>query len=59
MLTDDEIAEVLRSADDAEAVERLIRMTLDRGAPDNVTAIVVATHESTQLTFQPSNTVFP
>ena len=40
-VTDDRIAEVLKSEDDPDAAcRRLIELSLDSGAPDNVTAVV-------------------
>lgn len=55
VLSDDEIAAVLRESGeaDAQAVDRLIAMTLERGAPDNVTAIVIVTREQTLLSLTP------
>ncbi len=41
VLSDDTISEVLSSLDDEEAVRRLIELTKDGGAPDNVTAVVI------------------
>ncbi|WP_315760677.1 PP2C family protein-serine/threonine phosphatase [Sphingomonas sp. Y38-1Y] len=49
-LADAEIAGLLRTGD-AQAAERLVAATLDRGAPDNVTIVVVALNETTSLSF--------
>lgn len=46
---DREIESVLGDADPASRVKRLVTMTLDRGAPDNVTVITVGVRETTQL----------
>ncbi|WP_326523457.1 PP2C family protein-serine/threonine phosphatase [Sphingomonas sp.] len=60
VLNDHEIAAQLRLADSHESVERLIAKTLERGAPDNVTTIVVATREPTLVPLAPlSQTVYP
>ncbi len=54
-VSDEEITTVLRESrdSDAEAVDRLIAKTLEHGAPDNVTTIVVVTHEATLLSLSP------
>jgi serine/threonine protein phosphatase PrpC len=49
-VTDAEIAEVLSTTPNhAEAREKLTQMTLDRGAPDNVTIAIVGLNETTIL----------
>jgi len=46
-IPDDAIAEVLRSfPDPAQAACKLVALTLSRGAHDNVTAVVIAVHDS-------------
>ena len=40
-VTEDEIAEILRKEDLAEACQSLIDLTLERGATDNVTLVVI------------------
>lgn len=45
VMTDEEIAAVVCEAEPEAAGERLVRTVLDRGAPDNVTIIVVAVQE--------------
>ncbi len=37
--------------DQSEAIEALFARALDRGAPDNVTAILVGVQETTRLEF--------
>lgn len=57
---DFEIGEVLNLNEPAPAARKLVDMTLDRGAPDNVTIITVAVHEPTLLSFaEPAVTVTP
>lgn len=51
VLSDAEISDILRLADCHDSVERLIARTLERGAPDNVTTIVVATRVPTAVPF--------
>ena len=46
---DREIASVLGDSDAESRVSRLVAMTLERGAPDNVTVITVGIGETTQL----------
>ena len=46
---DDEIAAMLRGGADRTAVDALIATTLERGAPDNVTTILVGLRETTRL----------
>ncbi|HJO65642.1 MAG TPA: protein phosphatase 2C domain-containing protein [Sphingomonas sanguinis] len=48
---DDELRQSLSRSSPSEAVEALLAQALARGAPDNVTAIVVAAQEATRLTF--------
>jgi serine/threonine protein phosphatase PrpC len=48
-LSDSEITEILQHPNHDDAVERLIEKTLERGAPDNVTVIVVGVNETTLL----------
>ena len=50
VLSDDEIAAVL-ATDGVAAPDILIAQCLERGAPDNVSVIVVAAHEPTALSF--------
>ncbi len=50
-VSDAEIAAALDGQDPQDALDRLIALTLDRGAPDNVTAIIVGVSETTQLSF--------
>lgn len=50
-LTDPEIAEVLALRSHEEARDRLIGLTLERGAPDNVTVAIVGVDETTMLSF--------
>lgn len=62
VLNDEEIAATLRASGEADeqAVDSLIAQTLERGAPDNVTTIVVVTREQTMLSLSPtSQTVLP
>lgn len=49
LLSDDEITEVLRGSNSPNAVRKLIDMALERGADDNVTAIVVSIHSQDDL----------
>lgn len=49
LLSDDEIADVLRRSNSPNAVRTLIDMVLERGADDNVTAIVVSVHSVDEL----------
>jgi serine/threonine protein phosphatase PrpC len=46
---DDELAELLVTGDARPTLDRLIALTLERGAPDNVTAILVRARETTLL----------
>ena len=48
-LSDKEIAEVLLLRSHEEARDRLIALTLERGAPDNVTVAIVGVDETTML----------
>jgi serine/threonine-protein phosphatase Stp1 len=49
---DTELAELLSHNGDKQAtLDQLIALTLDRGAPDNVTALVVGVQEATLLSF--------
>lgn len=50
-VSDAEIAEALAAQGHREALDSLIALTLDRGAPDNVTAVIVGVSETTQLSF--------
>lgn len=50
-VVDEELRESLSRSSPSEAVEALLAQALARGAPDNVTAIVVAAQEATRLTF--------
>jgi serine/threonine protein phosphatase PrpC len=43
VVDDQEVGAVLSSTDAVEAVNRLIQMALDRGAPDNVSVAIVKT----------------
>lgn len=56
-VSDAEIAAVLESLPYQEALDRLIALTLGRGAPDNVTVIIVGVSESTLLSFAPVGSV--
>ncbi|MFN3677746.1 MAG: PP2C family protein-serine/threonine phosphatase [Sphingomonas pseudosanguinis] len=49
VLDDAALAEVMAASDRAAALDTLIRRTLDGGAPDNVTAILVGVRETTRL----------
>ena len=51
VVTDDEIAGVLTTSGLAEAAIALIDLCLTRGAPDNVTVVLVRVSEATVLTF--------
>jgi serine/threonine protein phosphatase Stp1 len=46
-----EIAEALEGHGHQEALDWLIALTLERGAPDNVTAVIIGVSETTQLSF--------
>jgi len=48
VLSDDTISEVLSSEDDEGTVRRLIELTKDGGAPDNVTVIVITVPPGSQ-----------
>lgn len=48
-VSDAEIAATLDSCSRPEALDQLITLTLERGAPDNVTAILIGVNESTML----------
>lgn len=48
-VADGEIAELLGAGDITGATDRLVELTLDRGAPDNVTVITVSVDETTML----------
>ncbi len=50
-VVDEELRQSLSRSSPSEAVEALLAQALARGAPDNVTAIVVAAQEATRLTF--------
>ncbi|UYY57208.1 PP2C family protein-serine/threonine phosphatase [Sphingomonas sp. S2-65] len=54
-----EIATMLEGYAHQEALDRLICLTLERGAPDNVTAIIVGVHETTQLSLAPAGAMQP
>lgn len=49
VLDDAALAEVMAASDRAAAHDTLIRRTLDGGAPDNVTAILIGVREATRL----------
>jgi serine/threonine protein phosphatase PrpC len=49
-LSDPELAAMLGERADAGTLDRLIAATLDRGAPDNVTTVLVGVTEATALT---------
>lgn len=53
VVSDDEIAKLAELSDEAEAVSALIDLTMLRGAPDNVSVILVGISEITQLSFGP------
>ena len=47
VLQDDQIARILaRSETPEEACQALVQMTLDGGAPDNVTVVAIKYHEA-------------
>lgn len=50
-VSDAEIAAALAAHGHREALDSLIALTLDRGAPDNVTAVIIGVSETTQLSF--------
>lgn len=52
-VADGELADMLAAGGMAAVTERLERLTLERGAPDNVTIIAVAVDETTMLSFAP------
>lgn len=56
---DEEIATVLGEADADTRVQRLVKLTLDRGAPDNVTVITIGIAQTTMLRFDPNHVVAP
>ena len=57
---DREIAAALADQDAATRAERLVKLTLDRGAPDNVTVITVGVPQTTMLRLnQPTHLVTP
>ena len=59
-IEDHEIETMLAVADAESRVQRLVGMTLERGAPDNVTVITVGVRETTLLTLnQPLHAVAP
>jgi serine/threonine protein phosphatase Stp1 len=53
-VSDAEIAAALDGHPHQEALDYLIALTLERGAPDNVTAIIVGVSETTQLSLAPA-----
>lgn len=59
-VADKEIADILGAGTHRAALDRLIALTLERGAPDNVTVVVVAIQETTLLSLNdPIDTVSP
>lgn len=54
-LSDEEIAAILGANAHQAALDRLIGLTLDRDAPDNVTAVIVGASEATRLSFLDSS----
>jgi serine/threonine-protein phosphatase Stp1 len=50
-VADPELSAMLGLPDQSEAIEALVARALDRGAPDNVTAILVGIQEATRLDF--------
>ena len=56
---DPEIAALLADADPQSRVAKLVELTLDRGAPDNVTVVTVGIQPSTLLYFNPIQMVAP
>lgn len=53
VLDDEAIAAILIANEPQAALDMLIETTLDRGAPDNVTAILVSTRDATRLDLKP------
>ena len=51
LVSDAEIAERLSPSNLIEAADALVELSLERGAPDNVTAIAIAASETTILSF--------
>lgn len=51
---DGEIADALADTDAKQRADRLVKLTLDRGAPDNVTVITVGVPQTTLLRFDQS-----
>jgi serine/threonine protein phosphatase Stp1 len=51
LVSDAEIAETLRPARLGEAVDDLIALSLERGAPDNITIVAVSASEATLISF--------
>lgn len=50
-VADPELAAMLGMPAQSEAIEALVARALDRGAPDNVTAVLVSVQETTRLEF--------
>lgn len=50
---DDDIAAILNAGAQVPAAQKLVEVTLERGAPDNVTVAVVTVSEATSLSFIP------
>jgi serine/threonine protein phosphatase PrpC len=59
VIDDAEIARILRSAELDDAAGTLIETCLARGAPDNVTVVLVKAAEATVLSFAPPSQVVP
>lgn len=59
-LSDDEIGAILGAHTHHAALDRLIGLTLERAAPDNVTAVIIGANEATRLAvFDPAGQARP
>jgi serine/threonine protein phosphatase PrpC len=54
LVEDNDIEAALGSASPQEASQRLLDLTLERGAPDNVTILVIRGEEATALRLEPA-----